>query len=165
MFLIHKQGNILINDAHEACLIDFGLSSIKAEFEGTSYWSSTVGGALRWRAPELMPSDDPLPVPTFASDIYSFGCIMLQVGLILLRNRTHFAKRDVGQTLSGKVPFDNIKSDLRVAFEKYNGISPARPKVPPIENVHWNLITECWGEASTRPSIDDIQARILEFRA
>lgn len=75
------QANVLINDNQEGCLVDFGLSSIRAEFEGTSYWSSSVGGAIRWRAPELMPggNEEPAPVLTEKCDVYSFGCIMLQV--------------------------------------------------------------------------------------
>ena len=49
-----------------------------SELAGTSYIRSNV----RWAAPELfeVPEDtDSLPVPNPASDIYSFGCIMLQV--------------------------------------------------------------------------------------
>ena len=90
---MYFQSNVLINNEHHACLTDFGLSRIRAEFEGTSYWSSTVGGALRWRAPELLPGqNDPeedgtetskksVPVLTFECDVYSFGCVMLQVSL------------------------------------------------------------------------------------
>lgn len=88
MMLKRRQGNVLINDANEACLIDFGLSYIRAEFEGTPYWSSTVGGALRWRAPELLPpKDDHQPVLTFKCDIYSFGCVMLQVRVVVKSDR------------------------------------------------------------------------------
>lgn len=88
MVLKRRQGNVLINDANEACLIDFGLSYIRAEFEGTPYWSSTVGGALRWRAPELLPpKDDHQPVLTFKCDIYSFGCVMLQVRVVVKSDR------------------------------------------------------------------------------
>ena len=87
---------MLISNEHHACLTDFGLSRILAEFEGTSYWSSTVGGALRWRAPELLPEQEEAveeeedgtekrkengPVLTFECDVYSFGCVMLQVSL------------------------------------------------------------------------------------
>ena len=91
---MYFQSNVLISNEHNACLTDFGLSRILAEFEGTSYWSSTVGGALRWRAPELLPrQDDPVeeddtekskesgPVLTFECDVYSFGCVMLQASL------------------------------------------------------------------------------------
>lgn len=78
---------MLIDDTGRACLVDFGLSFIKVEFEGTSYWSSTVGGAMRWRAPELLPPlfEDVVnfkPSLTPACDIYSFGSVMLHVRLL-----------------------------------------------------------------------------------
>jgi serine/threonine protein kinase len=75
------QANILIDDNGKARLVDFGLSTIKAEFEGTSYSSSTVGGAIRWRALELLPftAEDFTPKLTAACDVYSYGGIMLQV--------------------------------------------------------------------------------------
>ncbi|KAF7979515.1 hypothetical protein HWV62_42084 [Athelia sp. TMB] len=79
--------NILINADGDACLTDFGLSVIFPEFWGTSYWSRTVGGAMRWRAPELLPpssEDDEemenyVPVLTRNCDIYSFGSVALNV--------------------------------------------------------------------------------------
>ena len=75
------QANILIDDNGNARLVDFGLSTIKAEFEGTSYSLSTVGGAIRWRARELLPftPEDFTPKLTAACDVYSYGSIMLQV--------------------------------------------------------------------------------------
>lgn len=79
-------GNVLINDTGMACLVDFGLSTIQAEFEGTSYITSTVGGAIRYRAPELFPSMAALdelcnfiPTLTYACDIYSLGSLIFQV--------------------------------------------------------------------------------------
>ena len=71
--------NILISHDNRACLVDFGLSSIIAKFEGSSYWSSTVGGAIRWLAPELLPQAGSTPILTPACDVYSFGSVMLEV--------------------------------------------------------------------------------------
>lgn len=75
------QSNILITDDGKACLCDFGLSSIVAELQGTSYLTSTIGGAVRWAAAELfcIQDDDNLPTITTHSDIYSFGSVMLEV--------------------------------------------------------------------------------------
>ncbi|KZP21578.1 kinase-like protein [Athelia psychrophila] len=47
--------NVLIDSKGNARLTDFGLSFIVPDFVGTSYWSRNIGGAMRWRAPELMP--------------------------------------------------------------------------------------------------------------
>jgi serine/threonine protein kinase len=75
--------NVLIDLNGKAYIADFGLSAIKAEFENTpsSYWPSTVGGAIRWRAPELLPapSNDYVPVLSSPCDVYSFGSLTLQV--------------------------------------------------------------------------------------
>ena len=77
------QSNILIDDEGKACLCDFGLSSIAAEFQGTSYLTSTIGGNVRWAAPELyrINEDDSIPTVTTQSDIYSFGSVVLEVRL------------------------------------------------------------------------------------
>ena len=77
----HLQANILIDRDGKALLVDFGLSAIKVAFEGISYYESTVGGALRWRAPELLAvsEDHVLPNLNTACDVYSYGSVMLQV--------------------------------------------------------------------------------------
>ena len=77
------QANILIDSDGKARLIDFGLSTIKAEFEGTSFYSPTAGGALRWRALELFLEDDVAPTLTAACDIYSYGSVTLQVDAMM----------------------------------------------------------------------------------
>ena len=80
-----SQSNILIDDEGKACLCDFGLSSIAADFQGTSFLTSTIGGNVRWAAPELYftNEDDSTPTVTTHSDIYSFGSVMLEVYFIL----------------------------------------------------------------------------------
>ena len=71
---------MLINAQGKPCLSDFGLSSLLAEFEGTSYFTGTRG-AVRWAASELYyPHEDEeyIPVINKECDIYSFGSVMLQ---------------------------------------------------------------------------------------
>lgn len=71
----------MIDADGRARLTDFGLSSVVDASEGLTYLALTARrpGAIRWVAPELCTGeDDP---PTFWSDIYSYGCVMLQVGL------------------------------------------------------------------------------------
>ncbi|KZP21582.1 kinase-like protein [Athelia psychrophila] len=76
--------NVLIDDNGNACLTDFGMSMVPL-FAGTSYWSKTVGGAMRWRAPELIATleiediEDYVPDLTVKCDIYSFGSLVLHV--------------------------------------------------------------------------------------
>ena len=79
--------NVLIDDDGSARLADFGLSSIVAEFEDTSFITSTIGGYLRFRALEIMPPlngdyEDFRPMLTPACDVYSLGGVVLQVCLM-----------------------------------------------------------------------------------
>jgi serine/threonine protein kinase len=76
----------LIYGNGRACLADFGLSTIILEFNGTSYFTESIRGSIRWAAAELFeaPDDDEDDENTSVSlgvecDIYSFGSIILQV--------------------------------------------------------------------------------------
>jgi serine/threonine protein kinase len=61
-------------------LIDFGLSSVVLPLFGQSHLAATSihAGAIRYAAPELL-SDDVGDLLLEKTDIYSFGCVMLQV--------------------------------------------------------------------------------------
>lgn len=61
-------------------LADFGLSMILAESQNSTF-SSYHAGNVRWIAPEMltMPEQGGVTMPTKAADVYSYGCIMLQV--------------------------------------------------------------------------------------
>lgn len=84
-----SSGNVLINDDGTACLTDFGLSHLKSNSEeNMSFMTTTIGGAVRWQAMELVPPQNTnlyekfLPDLTFKSDIYSIASVTLQVSLI-----------------------------------------------------------------------------------
>ncbi|THH28969.1 hypothetical protein EUX98_g5212 [Antrodiella citrinella] len=75
-------GNILIDDAGQVRLTDFGLFLLS---EGTahSYDSIHGGGADQWKAPELIDPEmfglGPNKRQTFASDVYAFGCACVEL--------------------------------------------------------------------------------------
>ncbi|KAG1722396.1 kinase-like domain-containing protein, partial [Suillus paluster] len=78
--------NILIDKSGHARLIDFGLSTILRPLLGQSHLAATSirTGAIHYAAPELVLSDDidddVRDLGHFEKiDIYSFGCVMLQV--------------------------------------------------------------------------------------
>lgn len=77
---------MLIDTDSRARLTDFGLSSVVNAGEELNYLAVTTRrpGALRWVAPELVVKDNTHIAPTFGSDIYSFGSVVLQVSLYLI---------------------------------------------------------------------------------
>ncbi|KAJ7087012.1 kinase-like domain-containing protein [Mycena epipterygia] len=126
--------NILITDAGHAQLTDFGLSMIMPEFEGTSYMTSSIRGAVRWAAPEVfresLNSDTSLNVSAM-SDVYSFGGIMYQV-------------------LCGEIPFFKIHNDVRVVIAVKDGQRPARCRR--ISDTNWEFLLGCWEHDPTKRS-------------
>ncbi|KAG2142789.1 kinase-like domain-containing protein [Suillus bovinus] len=98
--------NVLIDENGNALLADFGLSCLLAE-HNTSFFTSHRPGAARWTAPEILSldpkrADKVAPKPTTASNIYSFGCIMMQV-------------------LSGQRPYFNMELETPIIVAKYQG--------------------------------------------
>ncbi|KAJ8589280.1 kinase-like protein, partial [Rhizopogon salebrosus TDB-379] len=124
--------NILLDEKGNAFVADHGILTICSELIGTSYIRSNV----RWAAPEnfIIPEDeDSASSPQLPSDIYSFGCIMLQV-------------------FTGKVPYSECRSDHQVVVLILRGKKPARPVNPYVENSLWDFIQRCWCDAEHRPS-------------
>ncbi|KAG2055053.1 kinase-like protein [Suillus hirtellus] len=134
--------NVLIDENGDARLADFGLSRLLADHE-TSFFASYRSGAIRCAAPEIIPldldsSDECASKPNEASDIYSFGCIMMQV-------------------LSGRIPYFDMKAEPRVIVAKSKGILPTRPPSPVIADDHWYYIEQCWStQIEMRPSVDQV---------
>ncbi|KAG1766886.1 kinase-like domain-containing protein [Suillus placidus] len=131
--------NILIDENENAVLADFGLSRLLADHE-TSFFASHNSGATRWAAPEIIPLEpnELVSKPNKASDIYSFGCVMMQV-------------------LSGHSPYFDMKVESLVVIAKSKGIPPTRPKLPAIADDDWCYIQRCWStHVVMRPSVDQV---------
>ncbi|KAG0696886.1 kinase-like domain-containing protein [Suillus ampliporus] len=137
--------NILIDERGHARLIDFGLSTIVRPLLGLSHLAVTSirPGALLYAAPELVLPDDSRDLgPLEKADIYSFGCVMLQI-------------------LSGRLPWSEIKSerpDLRIVVMISEGRRPQRPDGhPAIIDLDWDFIQKClqFGP-KLRPSADEV---------
>ncbi|KZP30796.1 kinase-like protein [Athelia psychrophila] len=161
---LHSQGvihgdlttcNVLINDEGSACITDFGLSIIQAEFQGTSFITSTVGGAIRFRAQELLPTADTdltakfKALLTFQCDVYSLGNVFLEV-------------------LSGLRPYYNIDKDICVFLTRVRGDLPGRPTndINALKDEYWELMKRCWVEPASRPSakqLHDALRRLLPY--
>ncbi|KAG0697068.1 kinase-like domain-containing protein [Suillus ampliporus] len=132
--------NVLIYANGRACLADFGLSTIIQEFIGTSYFTSTNRGNIRWVAAELCEaSEDDQVLLSTECDIYSFGSITLQV-------------------FTCKVPYYNVRSDIAVLTQIIQGKKPEPPKESQIAPGHWEIIQRCWLPRASRPSVGEIVA-------
>ncbi|KIM74971.1 hypothetical protein PILCRDRAFT_688571 [Piloderma croceum F 1598] len=134
--------NILLDDEGKALLADFGLSNIIVEAYGPSYITSSIGGSVRWAAPEHFRISDGERVSTVTThgDIYSYGSVVLQV-------------------LSGKLPYHHLAKDSEVLITLHRGAHPPRPQE--IADEQWAMITRCWAEdPPTRPDIKYISERV-----
>ncbi|KAG2118247.1 kinase-like domain-containing protein [Suillus cothurnatus] len=129
--------NILVNENGTAFVADHGILNFCDQFHGTSHIRSNA----RWAAPEKfeVPEDDESrSVPQLASDIYSFGCIMLQV-------------------FTGKVPYSEFRSHQQAALQILKGRKPTQPVTPPIADALWDFMQKCWlDKPEHRPSAKEV---------
>ncbi|KAG1885363.1 kinase-like domain-containing protein [Suillus fuscotomentosus] len=126
--------NVLVGSDGSACIADFGLSFVDAPYVS---WTSRMKGNLRWMAPELLRGTEVRP--TKRSDIYSFGCVMLQV-------------------ITGNVPFYYLP-EYPIILMKYNAEIPSRFQYPSCIDTYWDFIQECWSmDPMMRPSVERIIA-------
>lgn len=69
-----------------AKLCDFGLARL-LEWEGPAGMTTTspYGGTMLYKAYELFKSrENPYPLPSFASDVYALGCVILEASTFFL---------------------------------------------------------------------------------
>ncbi|KAJ8590707.1 kinase-like protein [Rhizopogon salebrosus TDB-379] len=129
--------NILIDEKGNAFVADHGILAFCSELSGASYITSNV----RWTAPEnfrISEDEEPIspPGPQLAPDIYSFGCVMLQV-------------------FTGRVPYSECRSDHQVVVQILRGKTPVRP-LNPIGDTLWDFTQKCWLEAEHRPLAKEV---------
>ncbi|KAG9312304.1 kinase-like domain-containing protein [Chiua virens] len=138
--------NVLIDADYTARLIDFGFTSIAEKFpEAVTYLqvSTARPGALRFIAPEQVQAEGPFKRTT-ESDIFSFGCVALQV-------------------LSGKQPWSEVIEDVAIVLRLAKGHRPDRPQSRIIDEPHWDLIQRCWSSIIERPSAKETVSDIQRF--
>ena len=149
-----------MNDEHEACIADFGLSRI-LETEG--FTTKSVGGTCRWMAYELIaPSEEEeeesVPQVTVATDIWAFGMTALEVRPQL----PHHACQSntllfLFQIFTGKLPFWHIKYDTAVILSVMRGGRPKHETYPTIGRSIWSMLERCWhADPAQRPSMESL---------
>ncbi|KLO14143.1 kinase-like protein [Schizopora paradoxa] len=144
-----KSDNILVSDAGEPLLADFGVSRIMHmtadHAPSLSYTSTGIMGTSRWMAIELwQPSMDgeegDAPSHTKETDVWAFGMVVYEL-------------------LSGRIPFYHLKLDLQVAYAISNGQIPSQPPRLYEETrlALWSICLKCWEKAPLdRPTISRI---------
>ncbi|KAG1818346.1 kinase-like domain-containing protein [Suillus variegatus] len=133
-----KPANILIDDAGNAVLADFGHSRILG-ISGFTTNRRTVAGTFRYMAPELMvPENEEItPTPTTASDVWAAGMTGLEI-------------------LSGKIPYVEFKKDsqLVTAIARDNKLPNKAHYDPLVPSGAWTAFVGCWERnPSERPLV------------
>ncbi|KZP08462.1 hypothetical protein FIBSPDRAFT_263096 [Athelia psychrophila] len=67
------------------------------------------------------------------------------------------------QTLSGKIPYHEVKSGAGVLVAIAQGIHPRRPNDGIMTDNYWELKQLCWGEVSERPSAEEGHRDVTGF--
>ncbi|TDL22635.1 kinase-like protein [Rickenella mellea] len=151
-----KSANILIDDAHRACLADFGLACITHDARTASAitTSTAMHGSIRWMAPELLHPEQAGREDSRASaesDIYALGMVILE-------------------TFTGKIPFHHHMRDATVVLDVTLGMRPDRPGSEAtalgLSDLVWSLIEVCWQTAwRARPRIDFVLQCLKEAQS
>ncbi|TFK20466.1 hypothetical protein FA15DRAFT_673452 [Coprinopsis marcescibilis] len=134
-----KGNNILVTPSGNACLTDFGLSSIA--FDKTAQSTplySQIGGNELFCAPEILSDSSPIMEggPTVCSDVYSFGCVVYQI-------------------YTGTARFGNIAA----MWPRLRAVTENRPVPQPtnVDSTLWECVIECWNlDSAKRPPINDV---------
>ncbi|KAF5354756.1 hypothetical protein D9756_005502 [Leucocoprinus leucothites] len=126
-----KASNIMVTDAGQACLTDFGVAKMLSV---SGYTTTNLGGTCRWMSPELLEEYD--PSPTVFSDTWAFGMTILQI-------------------FTGKVPFDYLRNDATVIISLAKGTLPEKPEE--VNNTIWAMLKRCWAaEPTKRPAVSTL---------
>ncbi|KAG1723667.1 kinase-like domain-containing protein [Suillus paluster] len=134
--------NVLINGYDKLCLADFGLSMVLAE-SGNPTFNSCHGGNVRWMAPEMfaVPEDGMPTKPTKPADVYSCGCIMLQL-------------------FSGQKPYFPLRDAYHIIAARIGGMAPFR-QLTDIDEGHTQYLLRCLSvNFNARPKAQEIVAFI-----
>ncbi|KAJ8079869.1 hypothetical protein PM082_016694 [Marasmius tenuissimus] len=116
-----KGGNILIDENCDPRLADFGLTIFA---EATMQSTTDHGGTLRWMAPELLYAHGEPQRRSFASDIYAYACVCVEV-------------------YTGNAPFADIRNEGQVITQILQGARPPRPEKMTSDSL-WKIVKHCW---------------------
>ncbi|KAG1821206.1 kinase-like domain-containing protein, partial [Suillus variegatus] len=154
--------NVVLDESGKALLIDFGLSNVLGGMAGSCLSLSVARpGAVRFAAPELLVAEEatsqptgmdsavdnesPVLIPNVPSDIYSLGCVMLNV-------------------FTEKLPWHTyVYSNLAIVGAHHAKESMPFPSHDHLSKERKQFICECTSvEVGSRPSSQDAVVFIEE---
>ncbi|TDL20654.1 kinase-like protein [Rickenella mellea] len=141
-----RAGNILIDDACQPRITDFGLSKV-VDSQATSIIATSFSGkgTMRWQAPELLDAtrfDGEICGVTTESDVYAFAFVCLEI-------------------FTGDVPFPKLRDGAVMLAVVVRSLRPPRPMDPmtqrELDDATWRLMEACWTTLPTdRPTMDEV---------
>ena len=131
----------------EAVISDFHMSKITIDLFKDRSASQTVtrDTSPRWMAPELMRGG----APSFATDVWSFGMVILEVA-------------------TGEDPFRELRNAIQVPGALMSNRTPVRPQMNVwVTDPVWHLMKEqCWQmDPRLRPDMSQVHEHLLEASA
>ena len=157
----------------DALLADFGLARLVDTIAAITATTTNFAGSVRFMAPELLlpkpdSSDRHMECKTTSSDVFAFGCLMLQV---LCYASDVFALKIPAymQIFTGDRPYNHLAMEPQVILSIIRGEKP-HPRPPSREAVRrgfdndlWALAYKCWEfNPGQRPGMNVVSAELEE---
>jgi serine/threonine protein kinase len=145
-------------------LNDFGISRVAMTAGATR--SAAATGTANWTAPELLTTKDDMP--TFASDMWSFGCTCYEVRCIPIKSCDPDPDSITWKVMTGKTPFqrhNKVHGQLIGVFVRTKGrYTPLKADPEKGQDEHegayqvWRVAEQCWyPKPKRRPTAEEVQ--------
>ncbi|KAF9449681.1 kinase-like protein [Macrolepiota fuliginosa MF-IS2] len=138
-----KMQNVLISDYERALLTDFGLSIVVMTTSTGASSTAATGRTTAFTAPELIDDIEGEPLPTKGSDVWSFGCLCLEV-------------------FTGNRPYYRCKREVQIMRAIHRGEKPSQPRggddvCKALQGWLRDMVISCWEtDPQKRPTFMDM---------
>ncbi|CEL58796.1 Serine/threonine-protein kinase HT1 OS=Arabidopsis thaliana GN=HT1 PE=1 SV=1 [Rhizoctonia solani AG-1 IB] len=127
--------NILVSDDGNAKVAGFGNSVLQEFTSPYRGGDSFTALSMRWTAPEILEGSTS---KSQEADTYALGMTILEI-------------------TTGRVPFDDIRSDHEVILKAMARSIPSRPSELDSLDQLWALLIQCWSsDSKARPKADQV---------
>ncbi|KIO30574.1 hypothetical protein M407DRAFT_39361, partial [Tulasnella calospora MUT 4182] len=147
-----KPGNVLVTDALDAVLCDFGLASLVQDPEIPSGFttSRSIKGSTRYMSPELLLENE--PKQSLASDVWGWACTVFEI----IADTWPYAKCKsdsaiIRSMLQGEAPVPEER--IQLGFSTWETEMAPGSFLPSLQQA----LRNCWNfDPTMRPSLSDI---------